>query len=257
MTGSGRLASLDRIVETTLAAARRRHDLSGETVVVTAGGTREPIDPVRFLGNRSSGRMGHALAEAASARGARVVLITASTLAAPAGCEIVRVETAEQMRNALREHFKAATVLIKAAAVADFRPATYSQAKLRRNGSLSLSLEATPDLVAEAVAARRPGTLVIAFAAETDNLEDNARAKLLRKGADGIVVNNVAQPGIGFESERNAGLFLTATRTKPLPETSKRAMADSILDEVRLLRHATPETTAPTPMLSRRVASVS
>ena len=236
MTGSGRLASVERIVEATLARIRPRQDLAGEVFLITAGGTREPVDPVRFLGNRSSGRMGHALAEAAVARGAEVLLVTASGLPVPAGVKAFHVGTAEEMRRALAEHLSSATVVIKAAAVADFRPATYSQTKIRRNGALTLSLEATPDLVAEAVAGRRPGTLVIAFAAETENLEENARAKLLRKGADAIVANDVSQPGLGFESESNAGLFLTGQDTVVLPECSKRAMADSILHEVRALR---------------------
>ena len=236
MTGGGRLSAVERIVEATLAIAQPERDLAGETVLITAGGTREPIDPVRFLGNRSSGRMGYALAEAALARGAKVVLITAASLEAPGGAEMVRVQTAEEMRRALQEQLARATVVIKAAAVADFRPATYSSAKLRRNGPMTLSLEPTPDLVAEAVAARRPGTLVIAFAAETGALEENARTKLLRKGADAIVANDVAQPHLGFESTRNAGLFLTADRSVDLPESSKRVMADRILDEVLTLR---------------------
>ncbi len=238
MTGSGRLAGTERIVLAVLEAVKLKplQDLAGEMLLITAGGTREPIDPVRFLGNRSSGRMGHALAEAASARGAQVVLITASDLAAPAGCQTLRVQTAEEMREALHRHLAQATIVIKAAAVADFRPVIYSEAKIRRRGPLTLTLEPTPDLVAEAVAARSSGTLVIAFAAETEQLAENARAKLLRKGADAIVANNVADPNIGFESERNAGLFITAEKTVPLPESSKRVMADRVLDHVLALR---------------------
>ncbi len=242
MTGAGRLASPEHIVEATLAllhapgGSQPRHDFANETVLITAGGTREPIDPVRFLGNRSSGRMGHAIAEAALARGAEVRLITASPLPVSAGCIVTHVATADEMRSALLAQLPLATMVIKAAAVADFRPVAYSAAKLRRNGALSLALEATPDLVAEAIAARQPGTLVIAFAAETEQLEDNARAKLLRKGADAIVANDVSRAGLGFESERNAGLFLTPERTIVLPEASKRAMADRILDEALTLR---------------------
>ncbi len=233
MTGAGRLAPVDRIVSETLAlAAGTPQDLHGETVLITAGGTREPIDPVRFLGNRSSGRMGHALAQAALRRGARVVLITASTLPVPSGCLAVSVETTDEMRSALLAGLPEATVVIKAAAVADFRPALYSPSKLRRNGDLALQLEPTPDLVAEAVAARRPGTFIVAFAAETEHLQENARAKLLRKGVDAIVANDVSRPGLGFESNRNAGLFLTGQRTVPLPESSKDAMAHRILDEI-------------------------
>ncbi|MGI4831610.1 MAG: bifunctional phosphopantothenoylcysteine decarboxylase/phosphopantothenate--cysteine ligase CoaBC [Janthinobacterium lividum] len=236
MTGAGRLATVDDIVQQTLNVSAGKQDLAGETVLITAGGTREPIDPVRFLGNRSSGRMGHALAKAALARGAHVILITASSLATPSGITTERVNTAEEMRTALHRHLASASIVIKAAAVADYRPVTYSDAKLRRNGARVLALEPTPDLVAEAVAARRPGTLVIAFAAETEHLEENARAKLLRKGADAIVANDVAQPELGFESERNAGLFLTEEQSVTLPESTKRIMADRILDEVLSLR---------------------
>lgn len=236
MTGAGRLASIEQIVDRTMLALRSRQDLAGETVLITAGGTREPIDPVRYLGNRSSGRMGHALADAAQARGARVILISASSLPVHGGCEIIRVDTAEAMRLAMHRHLASATVVIKAAAVADYRPAAFSPAKLRRNGPRTLALEPTPDLVAEAVEARKPGTLVIAFAAETEHLQENARAKLLRKGADAIVANDVSDPALGFESERNAGLFLTEDRTVILPDSTKRNMADRILDEVRKLR---------------------
>ena len=246
MTGAGRLASVESIVQATLATVRGQADLADETVLITAGGTREPIDPVRFLGNRSSGRMGHALAEVAVRRGARVVLITASSLSAPAGCKTVRVGTADEMRRAIHQHLASATVVIKAAAVADYRPVEYSATKLRRNGARVLALEPTADLVAEIVATRRPGTLVIAFAAETENLEENARAKLLRKGADAIVANDVAQPELGFESERNAGLFLTAHRTVALPESTKHVMASRILDEVLRLRQGTARSSAET-----------
>ena len=180
--------------------------------------------------------MGHALAEAAHARGAEVILITASPLDAPHGCKLIPVQTAEEMRNALHESLPAASVVIGAAAVADFRPRQYSSAKLRRRGPLTLELEPTPDLVAEAVVARHSGTLVIAFAAETEHLEENARAKLLRKGTDAIVANDVSTANLGFESERNAGLFITPEATVTLPESTKRAMADRILDQVLALR---------------------
>lgn len=236
MVGNGRLAAVETIVDAVLASANPQQDLVGETVLITAGGTREPLDPVRFLGNRSSGRMGHALAEAARARGAQVVLITASALSAPPQAKVVHVQTAEEMRSALHKHLQAATIVVGAAAVADFRPVAYSEAKLRRTGSLTLLLEPTPDLIAEAVAARRAGTTVVAFAAEIECLEDNARAKLERKGVDAIVANDVAQPGFGFDSEQNAGLFLTADVTVPLPPASKRAMADLILDQTIRLR---------------------
>lgn len=241
MTGGGRLANIDAIVDATLATAGPHgDDLQGETVLITAGGTREALDPVRFLGNRSSGRMGHALAEAALARGARVLLVTASSLPAPSGCSVTRVESAAEMETALKALLSQATVVIAAAAVADFRPVTPSAAKLRRASGLTLHLEPTPDLVAGAVRDRRPGTLVIAFAAETEHVEQNAREKLLRKGVDGIVANDVSESGIGFDSDQNSGLFLTPDGRFALPKESKRSMADRILSQVLSLRTQRP-----------------
>jgi phosphopantothenoylcysteine decarboxylase/phosphopantothenate--cysteine ligase len=236
MTGSGRLAALEDIVRATLRALHRAHDLAGETVLITAGGTREPLDPVRFLGNRSSGKMGHALAEAAAARGARVLLITASSLPAAAGIEVIRVNTAAEMSTAVLTELPRATIVIMAAAVADYRPRSIASSKLRRAGPLMLELVPTEDIVASVIAERRPGTLVIAFAAETEDLEANARAKLLRKGADAIVANDVSGAELGIESDRNAGLFLTHERTTALPEGSKRDMAERILMHIRELR---------------------
>lgn len=237
MTGSGRLASCELILQTLLSALRTpQPDLRDETVLITAGGTREAIDPVRFIGNRSSGKMGHALAEEAAARGARVILITASPLPDPSGCAVVRVETAAQMSAAVLAHLPQSTIVIKAAAVADYQVRTPSSSKLRRSGPITLELLPTEDIVARVVAERNENTLVIAFAAETEDVEDNARAKLLRKGADAIVANDVASPGIGFDSERNAGLFITKDSVVLLAESSKRQMASRILDEVRSLR---------------------
>jgi phosphopantothenoylcysteine decarboxylase/phosphopantothenate--cysteine ligase len=236
MTGGGRLASVETIANAILTEMEKRNDLDGETILVTAGGTREPIDPVRFLGNRSSGKMGHAIAEEAISRGARVILVTASSLPATVGCTVVRVETAAQMATAVLEHLPMSTVVVKAAAVADYRVATPSLSKLRRSGPVTLELLPTEDIVAKVAAERREGTLVIAFAAETEDIESNARAKLLRKGADAIVANDVSAKGIGFESDRNAGFFITEQSTLPLPKSSKRDMARRILDEVRSLR---------------------
>ena len=232
MTGTGRLADVEAIVEATLKVVRKAGSLAGETVLVTAGGTREAIDPVRYLGNRSSGRMGHALAAAAQARGAKVILITASSLAAPPGAELVRVDTAEQMGQAIDAHLQHATLVFAAAAVADFRPRHRSETKLRRERGLVLELEPTPDLVARMVAQRSSKTLIVAFAAEMDHLEENGRVKLIRKGADALVANSISEPGIGFESDSNAGLFLTRDRTFVLEKSSKRTMADRILDQV-------------------------
>lgn len=240
MTGGGRLASVEAIADAVLTGTHTRRDIEGETILITAGGTREPIDPVRFLGNRSSGKMGHALAEAALARGARVILVTASTLPGPTGAEVIRIDTAAQMSDAVLEHLHAATIVIKAAAVADYRVSTPSPSKIRRSGPITLELLPTEDIVAQVVKERRQNTLVVAFAAETENIETNARTKLRRKGADAIVVNDVSVPGLGFESDRNAGLFITEESTVTLPESSKQDMAGKILDEVKLLRLTLP-----------------
>ncbi|HEY5330270.1 MAG TPA: bifunctional phosphopantothenoylcysteine decarboxylase/phosphopantothenate--cysteine ligase CoaBC [Acidobacteriaceae bacterium] len=240
MTGSGRLADVDTIANAVLSLLAPKNDLAAETVLITAGGTREPIDPVRFIGNRSSGKMGHALADAAIARDANVILVTASSLPDPAGCKVLRVATAAEMERAVLHELPEATVVIKAAAVADFRMRDVAGNKLRRGGPLTLELEPTEDIVAKIVAGKRPSTIVIAFAAESENLEANARAKLLRKGADAIVANDISSPEFGFESERNAGLFLTPVRTTTLAPATKREMADRILDELLAMRQAIP-----------------
>jgi phosphopantothenoylcysteine decarboxylase/phosphopantothenate--cysteine ligase len=237
MTGSGRLAEPEQIVHSVLTALNESDELCNETVLITAGGTRESIDPVRFLGNRSSGRMGHALAEEAVARGARVILITASSLPSPPGCSVLRVESTAEMSAAVLKHLPEATIVIKAAAVADFRIRNPHAAKLRRAESIYLELEPTEDIVAQAVASREPGTLVVAFAAETEELEANARAKLLRKGVDAIVANKVGVPGLGFDSDRNAGKFITREREVPIAECTKREMARQILEQILSIRH--------------------
>ena len=237
MVGAGRLAENAAIVEAVLSVLQPRNDLAGETVLVTAGGTREALDPVRFLGNRSSGKMGYAMAEAAQRRGARVILVTAPTaLRAPAHVEVVAVTTTEEMRAAVLERLDQATIVIKAAAVADYRPREQAGHKLRRSGPLTLELEPTEDILAEVVARRRPGMLVIGFAAETDDVLAHGRDKLLRKGADAIVLNDVSRAGVGFDSDRNAVTFLTRDRAMELPEMNKRELADQILDEVLALR---------------------
>jgi phosphopantothenoylcysteine decarboxylase/phosphopantothenate--cysteine ligase len=235
-TGSGRLADVQTIAQAVL----------GETILVTAGGTREAIDPVRFLGNRSSGKMGYALAEAARQRGAEVILVSAPTsLTPPERCAFVPVTSADEMRAAVIEHLPAATVVVGAAAVADFRMPAIASEKLRREGSLHLDLEPTEDILRAAVEARseadasRPSTLVIAFAAETGSSISRARQKLLAKGADAIVLNDVSQPGIGFDSDRNAATFITREHAIDIPEMPKREMADRILDQVVALRAAT------------------
>lgn len=235
--GPGRMAEPEAIADIILSAVGRRHDLAGEIVLVTAGGTREALDPVRFIGNRSSGKMGYALAEAAHSRGARVILISGpSSLHPPAHCEVVKVVTAEQMRTAVLERMDEATLVVKAAAVADYRPVAVSEQKLKRTGPLTLELAPTEDILAEVARRRRPGQLIIGFAAETENTQENGRAKLLRKGADAIVVNDVSGEHTGIDADLNAATFLTASTSIEMPEMSKRKLADRILDEIVALR---------------------
>ncbi len=237
MVGAGRLAENDAIVEAVLGVLHHRNDLAGETVLVTAGGTREALDPVRFLGNRSSGKMGYAMAEAAQRRGARVILVTAPTaLRPPANVEMVPVVTTENMRSAVLDRLDQTTIVIKAAAVADYRPRAQADQKLRRSGPLHLELEPTEDILAEVVARRREGMLIVGFAAETHDALAHGRDKLLRKGADAIVLNDVSREGVGFDSDRNAVTFLTRDRSMDLPEMPKRELADRILDEILELR---------------------
>jgi phosphopantothenoylcysteine decarboxylase / phosphopantothenate---cysteine ligase len=237
MTGAGRLAETSAIVATVLGALHHRNDLNGESVLITAGGTRESLDPVRFLGNRSSGKMGYALAEAAERRGARVTLVTAPTaLRAPANVEVVPVTTTAEMRDAVLSRIDDISIVIKAAAVADYRPTTTSEQKLKRTGPLTLQLEPTEDILAEVVAHRHAGQLIVGFAAETENAVTHGRDKLLRKGADAIVLNDVSLEGVGFDSDRNAVTFLTRQTALDLPEMSKRDLADRVLDEILVLR---------------------
>lgn len=247
MTGAGRLASVQTIAQAVMAALagaaanedgqESKQDLAGETVLVTAGGTREAIDPVRFLGNRSGGKMGYAIAEAARQRGAQVVLVSAPTaLQPPEGCAFVPVTSAEEMRAAVMEHLAQATVVVGAAAVADFRMAEVSAQKLRREGAMHLELVPTEDIVRDVAGARGAGTLVIAFAAEMQLDVERAREKMQAKGADAIVLNDVSRAGIGFDAERNAAVFITAERAVEIPEMSKRDVAERILDEVAGMR---------------------
>ncbi len=237
MVGPGRLAEPEFIANAVLNALGRSHDLAGETVLITAGGTREALDPVRFLGNRSSGKMGYALAEAAQSRGAKVILISApSALYPPAHCELVKVTTAEEMRNAVLSRMTEATLVIKSAAVADYKPSFVADQKLKRTGPLTIEFLPTEDILAEVVRQRKPGQLIVGFAAETENAQANGRAKLLRKGVDAIVVNDVSREGVGFDADLNGATFLTATTAIDFPDMPKRALADRILDEVVGLR---------------------
>jgi phosphopantothenoylcysteine decarboxylase/phosphopantothenate--cysteine ligase len=243
MVGGGRLAEESAIVSavadalSSQTASDKTDELAGETVLVTAGGTREPIDPVRFIGNRSSGKMGYALAEKARCRGARVLLISAPTsLPAPEGCELITVATSEEMRSAVMSRLANASLVIMAAAVSDYRVAEAATRKLKRDGPRTLQLEPTTDILQEIVRRRDPDTLVVGFAAETNDVLANGRAKLLRKGADALVVNDVSGTEAGFDSDRNAGWFLTPESTTELSLSTKAEMAARILDEAVRLR---------------------
>jgi len=236
MTGPGRLASNEAIVAAALEALGSAQDLAVETVLITAGPTREHIDPVRYLTNRSSGRMGYALAEAALRRGAKVLLVSGPvTMQAPGGAELISVETAEQMRDQVLSRLREATVVIATAAVSDYKPKTAARQKIKRGGPMSVDLEPTADVLAEVIR-RRDKQLVIGFAAETENVLENARRKLASKSLDAMVVNDVSQPGIGFDSERNAVTILTNEEVIEVPETTKWDVAQRVLDQVVRLR---------------------
>ena len=231
MVGAGRLAANETIVLAVLKALKAEQDLAGETVLITAGPTREPIDPVRYIGNRSSGKMGYALAEAALRRGAKVILISGPTaLKPPSSAEVIQVQTAQQMRDAVTAHFDRSTIVIKAAAVADFTVRAADE-KIKRKGPMTLELEPTIDILAE-LGAKKGSRIVVGFAAETNDVLANARKKLESKSLDAIVLNDVSQPGIGFDSERNAVTILTLAGSETVPETSKWEVAHRVLDAV-------------------------
>jgi phosphopantothenoylcysteine decarboxylase/phosphopantothenate--cysteine ligase len=212
-------------------------DLSGETVLITAGPTREKIDPVRYLTNRSSGRMGYALAEAALRRGARVLLVSGPTSITPPGAaELTRVESVEEMRDAVLALLPQASIVIKTAAVSDYRPKVTALQKIKHKGPLNLELEATPDILKE-IALRKQSQIIIGFAAETNNVLENARQKLVFKNLDAIVVNDVSREGVGFDSDRNAVTIISRDEVVEVPETTKWEVAQRVLDQiVRLCR---------------------
>jgi phosphopantothenoylcysteine decarboxylase / phosphopantothenate---cysteine ligase len=235
--GAGRLAEPLDIVEAALAVLgsdSRGRDLAGRRVVVSAGGTREPIDPVRYISNRSSGKQGHAMAEAASARGAHVVLVTTAARPVTPGIEVVRVETAAQMEAAMLEHGAQADVVVMAAAVADFRSKSPADAKLSKaDGVPELVLEPTPDILAELGRRRRQGQVLVGFAAETHDMAARAAAKLRGKHLDLMVANDVSAQHVGFDHDTNAVTILGADgTTREVPLTSKLEVAHAILDSV-------------------------
>lgn len=240
--GPGRLAEPVEIADAVLAASnkRNRRDLEGETILITAGPTQEPIDGVRYLSNRSSGKMGYALAEEAAARGAHVVLISGPvSLPPPREVTLISVRTALEMRQAVMDHLSEATIVIKAAAVADYHIPNPSKHKMKKTAArLSLDLEPTPDILAE-VGTKKGDRLLIGFAAETDNMIEEARRKMQQKNCDMVVGNVVSQPGTGFESDENEVVLVTrAGETIPVERASKRAVAGRIFDEALRLRLA-------------------
>jgi len=236
MTGPGRLAENDVIIAALMEALGAPQDLVRETILVTAGPTREKVDPVRYLTNRSSGRMGYALAEAASRRGARVLLVSGPTALTPPGAaEVTQIESAEQMRQAVLKLLPEATIVIKTAAVSDYRPKSTASQKIKRTGPMSLELEPTVDILAEIVR-HKDSQIVVGFAAETQNALENARKKLASKSLDAIVVNDVSREGIGFDSDRNAVTIITHDSVVDVAETTKWEVAQRVLDEVVRLR---------------------
>lgn len=238
MTGPGRLASQVEILKAVEEVLRGGQDLDGERVLVTAGPTREDIDPVRFLSNRSSGKMGYAVARAAARRGAKVVLVTGPTaLETPRGVERVDVRSAEDMLRAVEARFPECTLAVFAAAVADYRAVEPSESKIKRTqDALTLRLEPNPDILAT-VAREKGDRLVVGFAAETDNVAENARKKLAQKNADVMVANDVTAEGAGFDVDTNMVTLLSSDgRDLPLPRLTKAEVAERILDEVLRLR---------------------
>jgi phosphopantothenoylcysteine decarboxylase / phosphopantothenate---cysteine ligase len=247
MTGAGRLAATETITRRVCEVLGLGKDLTGQTVLITAGPTREDLDPVRFLTNRSSGKMGYRLAEAAARRGARTILVSGPVeLDPPAGVDWVPVRSTEEMRAAVMARAGEANILIMAAAVADYRPAAVHANKIKRSeGRITLDLEPTADILAELGRAKGQG-LLIGFAAETNRLVENARNKLQQKGADMIVANDVTEEGAGFDTDTNiVTLVMRDGRDIALPKMSKREVADKILDQAIALRSRSKKTNEP------------
>jgi len=238
--GPGRLSEPERIVAAALEILKGSQDLAGERLLITVGATREEIDPVRFISNRSSGRMGFALADAALRRGGDVTLVVGNTTVnPPAGARVVRALSAEEMSRAVEQEIAKHSVFIGAAAIADYRPAQRAEQKIKKSeDQITLTLERTPDVLSQVAASRANGMLVIGFAAETENVLENAKEKLQRKGLDAIVANDVTRQDSGFDSAMNAITIITKDQKVPieLPLLSKREAADRILDVIVSLR---------------------
>ncbi|OPY58011.1 MAG: Coenzyme A biosynthesis bifunctional protein CoaBC [Pelotomaculum sp. PtaU1.Bin035] len=236
--GRGRLADLDIIMEKINSVMAVNGDLHGLSVMVTAGPTVEPIDPVRYITNRSSGKMGYAVAEAAAGRGARVLLISGPTaLKPPLGVEVIPVETAAEMYSAVMGRFSSVDVVVKTAAVADYRPVTAAKQKIKKQGeTLTIEMEKNPDILAE-LSSMKKHQVLVGFAAETEDLEQNARLKLEKKNLDLLVANDVSLPGAGFGKDTNiAKLVFPGGRIVSLPKMDKSALAHRILDEILTFR---------------------
>ncbi|HEV2500836.1 MAG TPA: bifunctional phosphopantothenoylcysteine decarboxylase/phosphopantothenate--cysteine ligase CoaBC [Terriglobia bacterium] len=244
MTGAGRLRDPEDIAQAVFHALGLTDDMKGETLLVTAGPTREPLDAVRHLANRSSGKMGYALAEAGRRRGARVLLVSGPThLDAPTGTAFERVETADEMAEAVMKKLDEASVIVMAAAVADYQAESIAPGKIKKsNGSLTLRLKPTRDILSEIAARRRPGQFVAGFAAETENVVENAAAKLAAKRLDMMVANDVTRDGAGFDADTNiVTLLFPDGRRKHLEKASKLAIACQVLDEIVALRKTQAE----------------
>jgi len=238
MTGPGRMAEPEEIAAAVEHQTQQRRDLEGETVLITAGPTQEPLDPVRFLSNRSSGKMGYALAEAAAARGAKVVLVSGPVhLPAPRGVEVVGVRTAVEMRDRVFENLGPASIVIKAAAVGDFQLSSVPDQKRKKTAArLSLEMDPTPDILAE-LGRKKGDRLLVGFAAETENLRQEARRKLESKNCDMVVGNMVGRADLGFESDDNEVVLVLSTgETVALERASKREIAERIFDQILQLR---------------------
>ncbi len=241
MVGAGRLAEPEQIVAAALERLGITQDLAGETVLITAGPTHEPIDPVRYLGNRSSGKMGYALAEAALRRGAKVILVSGPTaLQPPSAAETIFVETAQEMRTAVLDRWEQAGFIIMAAAVADYHVKNVATEKIKRRSAIELQLEPNPDILADLGSLRHASgkhtPVLIGFAAETGNLLENARAKLEKKRVDAIVLNDVSRNDIGFDSDRNEVTIITQSGDIAVPEASKLDVAQKILEAALRIR---------------------
>ncbi len=233
--GDGRLAQVDVIVQRVCEVLTPKADLAGKAVLVTAGPTREPLDPVRYLTNRSSGKMGYAIAEAAAQRGARVTLLTGPVaIAPPKGVTVHRFDTTAQLYDLMMAEAPVADIVIQAAAPADFCAKQVAAQKIKKqgDGGLTLELTQTPDIAAAVGKAKRKGQLLVAFAAETEHIEENAKKKLDKKSADLIVANDVTQAGAGFDVDTNIATLITAAGQTALPKMRKRELADAILDAI-------------------------